>query len=41
MALWKNGGFAEDAFTRVADDAELPASGGVIVSLGRYRTERD
>lgn len=41
MALWKNGRFVEDSFARLADDAEMPATGGAIVSLARYRAERD
>ena len=41
MTLWKNGGFVEDAFLRVADDAEVPAEGAVLVSLARYRAERE
>jgi uncharacterized protein (DUF934 family) len=32
---------AERAFTLVKDDQPLPAEGGVIVSLGRFRKERD
>ena len=31
----------EDRFTIVADDAALPASGGVIVSLDRFEAERE
>ncbi len=31
----------EDRFTRVEDDAALPTSGGVLVSLGRFQSERD
>jgi uncharacterized protein (DUF934 family) len=31
----------EDRFTRVADDAPLPAEGGVLVSLDRFLKERD
>lgn len=41
MALWKNGRFVEDLFQRIADTDDLPASGGVLVSLDRYRSERD
>ncbi|BCP51820.1 oxidoreductase [Kaistia sp. 32K] len=41
MSLWKNGSFVEDAFRRLADD-ELPADGeAVIVSLERFRAERE
>lgn len=31
----------EDRFVRVDDEAALPASGGVLVSLDRYQSERD
>lgn len=41
MALWKNGTFAEDAFRRVADDDTVGNSEAVIVSLERFRAERD
>ena len=32
---------AEDAFANVADDADLPQSGGAIVSLARFQKERE
>ncbi|MEI9995721.1 MAG: DUF934 domain-containing protein [Rhizomicrobium sp.] len=32
---------AEDAFVTLADDAALPADGGAIVSLTRFRNERE
>ncbi len=38
--LIKSGAYAEDAFTRVADDAHLP-DGAVLVSLKRFQSERD
>jgi uncharacterized protein (DUF934 family) len=41
MALWREGGFAEDVWTFVADDAPSPASGAAIVSLARWLKERD
>ncbi len=40
MPLIKNGAYAEDAFTAVADDAGLPDA-PVVVSLTRFRKERD
>jgi uncharacterized protein (DUF934 family) len=40
MPLIKNGTYAEDGFVAAADDAPLPA-GGVIVSLARFRRERE
>jgi uncharacterized protein (DUF934 family) len=34
-------GVANDTFIAVADDAELPQSGGAIVSLARFQKERE
>jgi phosphoadenosine phosphosulfate reductase len=39
MALWRDGGFAADEWTFVGDD--VPASGKAIVTLARYRREKD
>jgi phosphoadenosine phosphosulfate reductase len=41
MALWREGGFAQDLWTQVADDAALPGDGAAIVSLARWRRERE
>lgn len=41
MALWKNGAFVADSFSLLADDADVPAGGDVIVTLARYLAERD
>ncbi|MGZ5932854.1 MAG: DUF934 domain-containing protein [Rhizomicrobium sp.] len=41
MPLIKEGAFVADPFARVADDAPLPADGGAIVSLTRFRKDRD
>ena len=41
MALWREGGFAENVWTAVADDAAPPQSGAAIVSLARWLKERD
>jgi len=41
MSLWKNGSFVADAFRRVADDESIGAEDAVIVSLARFRAERD
>jgi uncharacterized protein (DUF934 family) len=38
MALWRDGAFAEDAWTRLEDEAAL-ADGPIIVSLARFRRE--
>jgi uncharacterized protein (DUF934 family) len=41
MPLIKQGRVAEDTWVAVADDAALPANGPVIVSLDRFRSERE
>ena len=38
MALWREGGFAQDEWTFVADDAPLP-EGRAVVSLARFRRD--
>ena len=40
MALWRNGAFAENIWTAVAEDQPTPASGAILVSLARWRGER-
>ena len=40
MALIKHGELVEDPFAAVADDAELPAAGAVLVSLARWQSDR-
>jgi uncharacterized protein (DUF934 family) len=39
--LWRRGGFAEDAWTVLADDAPAPEAGAIVVSLKRWLAERD
>ncbi len=41
MALIKDGAIVDDAWLAVADDEELPAARPVIVSLDRWRAERE
>jgi uncharacterized protein (DUF934 family) len=41
MPLIKGGQFVDDAYANVADDAALPESGAFIVTLVRFRKERD
>ena len=41
MPLIKLGAFAADPFEHIADDAALPAQGGALVSLTRFRKDRD
>jgi len=39
--IWKDGDFAEDSWTMVDDGEDLPADRPAIVSLTRWRSERD
>jgi uncharacterized protein (DUF934 family) len=41
MALWRDGAFAENDWTALADDAALPTNGRGIVSLARWRREAE
>jgi phosphoadenosine phosphosulfate reductase len=41
MALWRDGAFAEDAWTMLGDDAPAQAPGAIIVSLARWRLEKE
>ena len=39
MALWRDDGLAENNWTTLADDAEIPARGAILVSLARWRRD--
>ncbi|MEK9753348.1 MAG: DUF934 domain-containing protein [Rhodospirillaceae bacterium] len=41
MPLLKNDALVEDAWVRVADDEALPAAGQIVVSLKRWRLDRE
>ncbi len=41
MPLIKDGGRADDPWVSLADDAEAPADGPVIVTLARWQADRD
>ena len=41
MALWRDGAFVDDVWTRLADDASLPAEGWAVVSLDRWRRDAE
>jgi uncharacterized protein (DUF934 family) len=41
MPLWKDGGFVDDSWQVVDDDKPIPDSAPVLVSLKRWRAERD
>ena len=40
MALWRDGGFADDIWTTLDDGAPIPAHGGVVVSFARWQAEK-
>ncbi len=39
--VWRNGAFEPDTWTVLADGADIPAEGGVLVSVKRYLTEAE
>ena len=41
MPLVKNGKISGDAFVHVADDAEIPADGAVLISATRFLADPD
>ena len=41
MALWRDGGFAEDIWTTVGDAEPIPPAGAIILSFARWSAERD
>ena len=41
MRIIKDGAIVEDSWVHIADGGELPATGDVIVSIERYREQRD
>lgn len=41
MALWRDGGFAEDTWTNLGDAEPIPSKGAIIVSFARWRAERE
>ena len=41
MVLWRPDGFADDGLARLPTIALVPATGAIIVSLGRARGARD
>jgi len=40
MALWRDGGFADDQWTTLDDSAPTPERGAIVVSFSRWRTEK-
>ena len=40
MALWRDGGFAEDIWARLDDGEPIPATGAIFVSFARWSAER-
>jgi phosphoadenosine phosphosulfate reductase len=41
MAVWRDGAFIEDPWERVQDEVTAPADLAVLVSLARWRRDRD
>ena len=41
MALWRDGGFAEEVWTKLDDAAPIPSGGAIIVSFARWSAEKD
>ncbi len=40
MALWRDGGFAEDVWTTLDDAAPIPERGAIVVSFARWQAEQ-
>jgi uncharacterized protein (DUF934 family) len=40
MALWRDGGFADDIWTTLDDAAQIPERGAIVVSFVRWLTEK-
>ncbi len=41
MALWRDGGFAEDSWRKLDDAEPIPPTGAIIVSFARWSAERE
>ncbi|MGO4871164.1 MAG: DUF934 domain-containing protein [Roseiarcus sp.] len=41
MALWRDGGFAEDIWKTLDDAEPIPPTGAIVVSFARWSAERD
>ncbi len=41
MALWRDGGFAEDSWRKLDDAEPVPPTGAIIVPFARWSAERD
>jgi phosphoadenosine phosphosulfate reductase len=41
MALWRDGAFIEDSWATLADAADVPGTGKIVVSLTRWRRDRE
>ena len=40
MALWRDGGFAEDMWTTLDDSAAIPDRGAIVVSFARWSADK-
>lgn len=41
MALWRDGGFADDIWTTLDDAAPIPPAGAIIVSFARWSADKE
>jgi phosphoadenosine phosphosulfate reductase len=41
MALWRDGGFAEDTWRKLDDAEPIPPTGAIIVSFARWSAQRE
>lgn len=41
MAIWLDGGFVDDVWPVIDDGADLPTAGPALVSLARWRAQKD
>lgn len=40
MAIWRDGGFAEDMWTTLDDGAAIPERGAIVVSFARWQADK-
>ncbi|MGA2492467.1 MAG: DUF934 domain-containing protein [Roseiarcus sp.] len=40
MAIWRDGGFADDIWTTLDDSAPIPERGAIVVSFARWQAEK-
>ena len=40
MAIWRDGGFADDIWTTLDDSAPIPERGAIVVSFARWQADK-